>query len=194
MNIEEQKAIADELLQCLEKVCPYAILAGGAPRDWYMGNTCNDLDFYFNLDQDNTARFDSKILEGVLPEGMKVIKLEHSPKQNPLYKQMKTLRRIYYMEYKGIEFQLMRMHTQKDVWGVVGTFDCSICKIWYKRGTIRRTLDFKKTITSKIMFLNEGYSWSDYHPKKMVERFKGEYYTGTLESCDRKLMQLVLED
>ena len=46
MNIDQQKLTADGILGILEQFNPDCILAGGAPRDWYMGNPCNDLDIF----------------------------------------------------------------------------------------------------------------------------------------------------
>lgn len=47
MKIEEQNVVAKKVLEKIKIVDPYVILAGGAPRDWYFGNPCNDLDIYY---------------------------------------------------------------------------------------------------------------------------------------------------
>jgi len=46
LPISVEKSIADEVLSRLEVIDPTCILAGGAPRDWWLGQSCNDLDFY----------------------------------------------------------------------------------------------------------------------------------------------------
>jgi len=42
--ISEQKSAADKALDLLFSVCPSAIAAGGAPRDWYLGIPAKDID------------------------------------------------------------------------------------------------------------------------------------------------------
>ena len=44
-TIDTQKYIATELLHILECVDPCAILAGGAPRDWYFNKPANEFRF-----------------------------------------------------------------------------------------------------------------------------------------------------
>ena len=194
MSIPEQKVIADELLDCLSIICPNVILAGGAPRDWYMNKEANDLDIYFSL-YEGTASSHSYQLERVLPKGVKKVKTEFEGNTNPLYKHMKHLKRIYYMEYKGLDVQLILLNEAKDVWRAVDNIDCSICKIWYKNSVIHTTTPFLKTMKTKFMFLNEDYNWSDYHPKKMVDRFKPlGYYASTEKQCDDRLIKMAIEE
>lgn len=45
--IEKQKLFAKEVLEKLQLIDPNATLAGGAPRDWWLGKPAKDLDFYF---------------------------------------------------------------------------------------------------------------------------------------------------
>jgi len=48
-EIEAQKTIANTLIHKLEAVDPHVILAGGAPRSWFLGQEARDLDFYVYL-------------------------------------------------------------------------------------------------------------------------------------------------
>ena len=48
-SIEHQKAVAKEVLNKLKIVDIFAMLAGGACRDWYLNNEASDLDFYVQL-------------------------------------------------------------------------------------------------------------------------------------------------
>ena len=171
MSIQFQKDIADELLRCLEVVCPHIILAGGAPRDWSFGKEANDLDFYISLPDGLSQGQHKSMIEAVLPAGVTEIKSEYQVQQGHMYQHMKALCRIYYFLYEGIEFQLIQLHSVSDVYNAVGNMSCSICKIWYKNGRTTDTQDFRLTLKSGYMFLNEGYSWADYHPAKMLERF-----------------------
>lgn len=194
MNIYEQKAIADELLERLEIICPHVILAGGAPRDWYFGKEANDLDIYYSLNPQNSEAADNFQLSKVLPEEMTQTKMgfEHT-NMDPMYNHMEALRRISYYEYKGMNIQLIRLHKKRDVYQALSNMSCSICRVWYKNGEIHLTQDFKKTINSGVMWLKEGYNWRDYHPSKMFERFRFEYSTGTEEKADKVILRKVLK-
>jgi tRNA nucleotidyltransferase/poly(A) polymerase len=44
-----QQSVADSLLARLEAIDPHCIIAGGAPRDWYLGRLANDLDVYLYI-------------------------------------------------------------------------------------------------------------------------------------------------
>lgn len=194
MNITEQKEIADELLNCLEIICPHAILAGGAPRDWYMDTPCNDLDFYISLPEGLQSGRLRKMIERVLPEGVEKVKNDFKSSQDPMYKHMKALRNIYYYTYKGVEFQLIRLESVSDVYQAVDNMSCSVCKAWYKNGEVGTHKDFKITMKSGMMFLNENYKWSDYHPVKMKERFSGKFALGTEVRAKKIIMDKALED
>ena len=63
MKIEDQKAIADELLAKIELIDKNAILAGGAPRDWWAGVEANDLDFYLYFIPENGVEHTRRTLE-----------------------------------------------------------------------------------------------------------------------------------
>ena len=190
-TIEEQKGIAGEVLTQLEIICPHAILAGGAPRDWHMGTPANDLDIYFSLDPDSKVRSNVGQLKKVLPEGM-VLQKEHASKQNPMYKHMKALRRIYYYTYKGMDVQLIQLHTLGDVFRAVDNMSCSICKAWWKKKDVVVTYEFRLTLKSKHMFLNDTYTWDDYHPKKMRERFReAGYRLSTKGRAEKAVLSLI---
>jgi tRNA nucleotidyltransferase/poly(A) polymerase len=47
ITIDLQKIVADDVLEKLFSIDPHAIVAGGAPRDWFMGNLASDIDVFF---------------------------------------------------------------------------------------------------------------------------------------------------
>jgi len=185
MTIEFQQKVANHLLFNLELIAPHAILAGGAPRDWYMGNIANDLDFYFSLPEGLSSSVAALQLQKILPIGCKPIKqtAEFDEERNRLYQNLIDLRKIHFYEFNGIPVQFIEMESVKAVYRTVDNFDCSICKVWYKNKQVRTTEDFLLTLKTKIIALsNKAYSWSDPHPKKMYERFKSQgFVKGTKE-------------
>ena len=190
MSIQEQQAIAMRLYDKLKLIDPNCVLAGGAPRDWYLGAECNDLDFYF-CSTGSTLGVVKKQLKTVL--GVEVDPLA-KPQQSELYKYMPGLQRIWNAEIEGMDVQLIEMADRQHRYKVVDNMDVSICKAWYSHsGEIRLHRDFKLTLGSKIMFLRDGYAWSNKHGTKMRERFKGKYEAGTLEQAERVILRKALE-
>lgn len=188
MTIEKQKQIANKVYDMLTMIDPQCVLAGGAPRDWYFGNTGNDLDFYFCSTGSTVGRVQKQLNK---------VGLDAAPTSCPmyseLYKSMEGLTRIWNCEVDGMKVQLIQMAEPKYRWNVVKNMDVSICKVWYSQvGNIHLDQDFKLTVASKIMFLKEGYSWSDKHGQKMKERFEGKFHCGTRDQAEKSLVNKVL--
>ena len=177
MNVAEQKAIVDEILERLELVDPYAAVAGGAPRDWYFGNLARDIDMYFYSNAD-TWNATTKQLSKTLSLDIEAFSSTFDrgdEERISMYTVMNCIRRIIDFEYKGVQFQLMQLLQPKDNFKVVDQMSASVCKIWYKGGKIRLTQDFKLTIASGLIFLNDSYNWSDPHPKKIQRYFSDKF-------------------
>lgn len=173
-KIEFQKELAKKILNDLKVIDPRAYLAGGAPRDWEFGEEANDLDFYY-FTQATTMRESASQLERFFP------KVHMSGETNgdvKLYEHMEGLRRIWNTEIDGMKVQFIQMQTIEDREKAWERMSVSICKIkmdtW---GTVCKHKDFKLSQASDTMFLTKGYSWSDPHPNKIFERFKGKFRT-----------------
>lgn len=199
MSIEKQKKVANDILDKLSIIDPYCILAGGAPRDWYFGNEAKDLDFYFYSNGSTVSAVQSQ-LGKILGKDVKVlfepVERLHAKGENEikdLYKTMKSLVRIFEAEVDGIKCQLMQLEDPKGCFKVLDNMSVSICKVWYKGGKINLSKDFKLTLASKAMFLSEGYSWSDPHPKKIIGRFP-HFCKTTKENCMKSVVNTVLRE
>ena len=178
-----QKEVSKRVFEKLKIICPFVKLAGGAPRDWYLGNPCNDLDFYFctMASQTGYTRFQ---LESIFPEASITLLMDKQKgKSDPLYKSMKNLVRIWEMIVDGVPVQLIQMESIDDVSTVEEQMDVSICKISYDpmQDEYHKHLDFKVTDKSKIIFLKEGYDLNCPHAQKIKKRFvdEGRYRLGT---------------
>lgn len=198
MTIDKQKLIADTIMSKLEVIDPYCILAGGAPRDWYFGETANDLDFYYYSNAMTISR-SKKQLERALGSEVEVV-FEPQERRGSnkdgvldLYKTMKDLRRIFEANIDGVKVQFMQLVSPNSSFNVLGQMSVSICKVWYKGGKSRYHQDFKLSVASKSMFLSDGYSWTDPHPSKIKERFKS-LATGSKESAKKSVVNKVLRD
>lgn len=55
-KIDYQKSVADIVLSKLELLDRYCIIAGGAPRDWYLGMEATDIDVYLYYPVNTTSQ------------------------------------------------------------------------------------------------------------------------------------------
>ena len=162
----------------------------GAPRDWYFGNDANDLDFYF-CSTANTMTRTKWQLEKV---GFNGVEHTQTPMQSGLYQSMEGLVRIWECCVDGIKVQLIQLSGPKHRWKVVDNTDVSICKAYYlANGQIKLHNDCKLTFASGVMFLKDGYCWSDKHAVKMMERFGKEFTCGTKDSAIKRILVGALE-
>lgn len=178
--IKEQKQIANLILSRLELIDPHCILAGGAPRDWYMGNEANDLDFYIYLNPHNTVGINTKQVESILtPIG--ILDLENKSYESMTdgkgnYSCMEHLRNVYECNYQidednSIKVQVMVMR-EPTFDCVVDKMGCSLSRIWYKNNYITPTLDFLFSLENKIMYYVDDMTFKETYAIKMRERFK----------------------
>ena len=188
INITLQQAVADNILSKIRLVDPGAILAGGAPRDWYLGYTANDLDFYF-CSTGMTAGAVKKQLKAVGIENVEASSDFHTTE---LYSTMEGLVRIWNTEVSGTKVQLIQLDTPQNRWQVVDRMDVSVCKVWYLNGHINLHSDFKLTLASGVMFLSDKYCWANKHGQKMLERFKGKFVAGTKEQAKTAIVNKAL--
>lgn len=191
MSIEMQKALADGLLNVLYKISPYVMLAGGAPRDWYFGEEANDLDIYL-YSSANTKDTMLKQLKACTGVDFK-FNAELMQDDSSLYKHMPQLRHIFEASVEGVKVQVMQLNDPRDEFRVVENMSTSICKIWYQEGKIHLSKDFKLSVATKCMFLKDEYKWTDPHPKKMMERFKGKFTPSTKAHCHELLVNRSLQ-
>jgi hypothetical protein len=191
MNIEQQKTVAKSVYDKLRLADPDCLLAGGAPRDWYFGEVCNDLDFYFC----STACTMSSTQRQLKAIGFENVKHIADPHTNELYKSMEGLLRIWECDYAGMKVQFIQLCAPQDRWKVVNNMDISICKSYCKPNDLSIVLhrDFKLTVASGIMFLKKGYDWEQKHAVKMQERFKGKFAAGTKEQAIDRIVCISLE-
>jgi len=190
MSLDKQRVLADEILAGLKVISPYAILAGGAPRDWYFAEEAKDLDFYLysSAITVNAAKKQIAAALGISTDRV-VHKAEH---ETGVYQTMKCLRRIFNVYDYHIPVQIMQLCDPSDEFHVVNAMSTSICRVWYEGGEIHKTKDFLLTTKTGIMFLDEGYSWSDPHPTKIRERFVKKFCAGTKEQVTNKLLYKAL--
>lgn len=171
MDIEQQKQVAEKILFDLEVVDSHAILAGGAPRDWFFGKEATDLDFYFYpspikyLPDGKHLSLNKLISDFASLKFPTFIKSEYPyDDRNP------HLVLVFDGEYDGMKVQFMCMNIPTEF--VVDLFALNICHIWYKDGKINTTPAFDACVQSKtIHIINPLYGKRDKYVQKIVNKF-----------------------
>lgn len=164
-EINNQKAAAKELLSKLEIIDPHCILAGGAPRNWFLGLPARDLDFYIHLNETQEAterRFKRLNLEAKL--------VDYNSETWADYGVMEHLFRIYEVTYKDMEVQIMCMR-ESTFKSVVPCMGVSVCKFWWKGGEVIPTNEALTSIYNKTLYVKDDYSAKEDHVKKMIKYF-----------------------
>ena len=189
MSIENQKKIANELLEKLEQIDPHCILAGGAPRDWYMGKEANDLDFYV-YGYGWSIGLILKRFKNIGIFGL--VNLGEGPRPNTVYSSMKHLRCVYETTYKGQKIQIMIMN-QPTFSSVVDYFGVTISQFWYKTGRIGMKREALLSIKYKVIGYKDDFSCKEAYFKKIQERFKNYRFTKMSGFKDVILSKVYLE-
>jgi hypothetical protein len=167
MKIEQQQNVARELLHKLEIIDPHCILAGGAPRNWFLGKVANDLDFYIHLPS-NESLYATKLRFERL--GLEVRHVSYKSDSWKQYKVMEHLFRIYEGIYKEQRIQIMVMR-ESTFQSVVSEFGVSICQFWWKGHKINATAMSLVSLLEKTLFVKDDYSAKEIHVAKMVKYF-----------------------
>lgn len=165
--IAKQKAVADKILDKLFPIDPFAICAGGAPRDWHFGNAATDLDIFFRTTVPQLTIVEEMLKHvGIVPDGIR-----HAEGLPEWYQLNPNLNCVYECTVDGVSVQLMFM---KDIThrSVVPEFPFSICKAWYKHGKITLEREFKKCERHKIV-VQTNKLYSDEH--KYVQKMKNKF-------------------
>ncbi|CAH9011985.1 coil containing protein [Vibrio phage 409E50-1] len=170
--LKVQKQIAKEVLEELEVIDPFCILAGGAPRDWFFGKVAADLDFYVydsaNLSQSVWTERLSKTLLDVKPLGL--IEGKSNEELDHEYTAMKHLRYVFEGEYMGATIQVMVM-SESTFHSVVDNFCMDNSKVWWKGGKVNTTPEFLLANATRTLRVCPEHTPKQRYIDKMMEKF-----------------------
>jgi len=195
LTVEQEQSLAQEIMDKMYPFCTYVCCAGGAPRDWYDGNTCNDIDIYFSLPKDfSTVGRLITMFDKFLPElnlRGAAITGERMGDNSEMYSTMENLRRILTTEYKGKTIQLIQL---EHIWGqdVLQEMDASNCQISWREGRYETTNEFKIGYLTNTLIPIHSDSTSCGHFKKMQERFPDKVVMNK-ERALKKLLNTLME-
>jgi hypothetical protein len=177
--IAHQQKVADLVLKQLFTIDPFSIVAGGAPRDWYLGKPATDIDAFFYDGRGYTLKTIKQMLESA---GFEITQIKLGDKIPELYKKNPSLKGVFEANINGITVQMMRMSKP--------TFDCvlpnfplSICHIWYKNNRIVPEKHFLRSVKHKLIYkTSDIYNSEHSYVKKILDKFPDyKYYNSSVE-------------
>ena len=190
-KIDTQMSVANIVLSKLELLDRNCIIAGGAPRDWYLGNLATDIDVYLHYPIWTTVRQRVGLLNEL---GLTVQSKHENWEVNEIYQTNHHIKQLYNCELLGEKIQVMFVD-EPTFTSVVDTFPISISKAWYKKGTIGTTQDFKDSVKYKILWKTvDNYKEDDKYITKIKAKFSDYLYIPKEELVSLKLVKEVINN
>ena len=164
--IANQLEIAEKLLQKLKVVDPFAMIAGGAPRDWRFNTPAKDLDVYLRMPNHNTIGL---VQELALRIGIINFRILGKTTETS-YAELPHLKWVFEGEYDGMKVNLMVMEkgVQEEI---VKDFDVAICKAWFDGSQCHYHEEFEFCIKTGVCVVHERYTGREAHVQRMAKRF-----------------------
>ena len=154
MNAKDQYDVVRELRDKVLQYDPHAVIAGGAVRDWYIGQPAQDVDFFLNITQGRSVSWNYEILENILglgkltPVGKEYFEIKEEVAKDddkevvgvvgeidiafellePKPVVENKILGVREIEYKGVKCQFI---LTKNVWETFRMFPCSLSKFYY---------------------------------------------------------------
>ena len=174
--IKMQQAVADTVLQRLLTIDPFAIVAGGAPRDWYLGREATDLDVYFHPNPNwNVMTVRNQLIAAgfELPNNTDLQENLMSVSQ---YLANQYLKAVYNPINTAMKVQLMWM-SEPTFESVLPQFTLNLSKAYYKNGKISTDSIFDFGVAEKaIIRTNAVYINNDRYIDKIKAKFPDYTY------------------
>ena len=198
--IEHQKAVAKSVLKKLQTLDLYAVLAGGACRDWLLYKEAADLDFYMYYN----PKYPSSSLEEVLVRlfgDIDVTEVERKPndwydnleedyrkrfdkevlsKHGFRYTSDMSISNVFEFTIDGVKCQVIFKNDLVYAENLISGFCFDICQAYSLNiDEIKTTLKFDKAVKHKaIQITGEFYSQKDAYIKKIKSKFPDYLHVG----------------
>ena len=186
--IEQQKQSSKVVLDKLRCLDNRAIIAGGAPRDWYFSKLANDIDIFYYHEQgkwclDNIGK-QIKILQILL--GVEdVTVLGFNPDRDNIeptedynnYIKNPDIVNVFECMIDGLKFQFIQLRKQNLN---VSKFAYNMCQAWSDGVNIWTTDLFDVGVKKELLIeTGELYSNTNKFKQKMIDKFPNYTYIKT---------------
>ena len=180
MEIEIQKKIAKDVLSKLQTVDMWAMLAGGACRDWYLGNAASDLDFYLHYSNKYPQWALCEHFSKLIGCEIKVVGKKGdnlNPESEVVYTQDPKIEIVLGGVKDCIDIQIIIVNTP---YFRVDNFCFNICQAYTLNvDNIKTTPEFDKAVKHKVIQITgEFYSQKDAYVKKIKAKFPDYLHIG----------------
>jgi hypothetical protein len=174
IKIRHQQSVADYVIALLRQFDPLACVAGGAPRDWYLGIPAQDLDFYISLPSEYADDLAAKLrlLTG-LDFQILVKELELEQK----YENCPYVHSVWESNWQGCKIQLIVTYQQYSPEDIHELFPFDICQVKYTSGKgIQGTENFYNAVKNRRVKQVQPLYNAKYG-EKIFKRFTDLGYT-----------------
>lgn len=158
-QINKQKKVAVQALDQLSIFDEDVLVAGGAPRDWFLGKVASDIDIYI---ESNSVRNQRDVISQLDELGFKIAEIKDANNFTELYAKADHLQVVISCLYKkqNVQIMLVSCETIK----VTEGFPLSVCKITFDRDEgIYVTPSFFNGYRQKTIYV-ENWRYQDNHP------------------------------
>lgn len=198
--IEHQKAVAKSVLKKLQTLDIYAVLAGGACRDWLLDKEATDLDFYLYYNPNYPASALKEVLVGLFGD-INITEVER--KSNEWYDTLnedkrkrfdnhilsnhglrytsdKSISNVFEFIIEDVKCQVIFKNDLVYAEKLISSFCFDICQAYtFNVDEIRTTQNFDKAVKHKVIQITgEFYSQKDAYIKKIKSKFPDYLHIG----------------
>lgn len=145
--IEHEQAIASEIVGKLEREGYRPVVAGGAPRSWYLGESCNDIDVFLFTSPERIKNIED------------ILQTKFEEKGEDYQVKAGLLRAVYEGEINGKIVQLMFL-VVPPMHYILNNFPFTLCKFWFENGEVKSTWDARLSLEEQV-FIDMYQQW---HP------------------------------
>jgi hypothetical protein len=168
-EIVEQKKVADRLLGQLDILDPSVIVAGGAPRDWYLERIATDIDIFINFPRGLQGQGIFGKTLGRLT-GTQWVSLS-AVNDNSEYEMNAGVEDVYQSDVEGFKVQVIRLNHCAPL--VTAAFPLSLSQVLYTtKGGINTSRNFELSVRHKALFKVQPH-YDDQH--KYIAKIRKQF-------------------
>lgn len=182
-KIKHQQVVADKVLNMVKAIDTTSVIAGGAPRDWYLGIPATDLDVYIRI-QYNPSLTVCSVVNSLKLQGFEDIqevgdsRINSFDKKNMIVTESKSPAEYCYdphilmvlqSTYEGeiVQF-IISTRKQKET---IMDFYASLSMVWYKDETIFTTTLFELSVKNKVIVVTGTQFLGNKYYEKIKLKF-----------------------
>lgn len=172
MDFKEQMKIADKALDMLYPISPSAIVAGGAPLDWYFEKEARDVDIFISV---NPSWKPAELRKALTKVGFSSVEIVGPENTDGLsYMLNPNISTVHNCKLDDLDIQIINLNIS--TYDIVDKFAFNVNKAWYKKSVVLEP-SCKYGIENKVLIKQgETYADSDAYRTKIRKKFEDFKY------------------